>query len=108
MKKCTNLSRLVDVSGHDAHLTAERVDHTWAVRAHEARPGLRSESLRDLDLVRLRDTLRDANNEADFILDGLKNGVGGERRWHVKDGGVGPGLLDCLKVKYCQDIVKTT
>ena len=44
----TNLSRLVDVAGLDAHLAPERVDDTGAVGADEARLALALERVDDL------------------------------------------------------------
>lgn len=41
------------------------------------------------DLVGLRDALCDADNEADFILNGLDDRVSSEWWWHVEDSGIG-------------------
>lgn len=46
----TDLSRLMDVSGLDTHLAAQRVDDTGAVRSDQARFGLALERVLDLDL----------------------------------------------------------
>jgi hypothetical protein len=83
-KTRTNLAGLVDVSGHDAHLAPARVDHTGAVRAHEAARTLRRERLRDADLVRLRDALGDAHDQPNLSLDSLDDCISRERRRHVE------------------------
>ena len=45
-----------------------------------------------LDHVEHRDALGDADDQRELGVDGLEDGVGGERRRHVDDGGGGAGL----------------
>jgi hypothetical protein len=104
------------MSGLNAHFAAKRVDDARAVGANEAGFGLAAESVRDLtigiskdvkagtvliasclNLVSLRDTLSDADNEANLILNGLNDSVGGERRGNIENGSIRLGFLNRLK-----------
>lgn len=49
------------------------------------------------DLVGLRDALCNADNEADFILNGLDDSVSSERWWHVEDSGIGLRVANGLR-----------
>ena len=50
-----------------------------------------------LDLVLLRNTLRNRNNETDLVLNSLKNGVRGGRGRNVENGSIGLGLAHGLR-----------
>jgi hypothetical protein len=100
MKWRTNPARLVDVSWHNAHLTPEGVDDTRAVGPNHAGLGLGCKGLSNLDLIRLRNTLSDADDEANLVLNGLENGISGKGRGHVEHSRVRLGLLHRLQCKY--------
>ena len=83
---------LVNAAGHDADLGFAGRDDAGAVGADEAR--LRVLELRpDLHHVVDRDAFGDADDQRQAGVFGFEDGVGGERRRHEDDGGVGAGLL---------------
>jgi len=60
------------------------------------RLALALQSIHDLDLVELRDSLGDGDDESDLSLDGFEDSIRGSGRRNVDDGGVGLGVLDGL------------
>lgn len=92
----TDATRGVNVTGHDTDLATLGVDDTGAVGAYETRLGLGSESGSDTDLILLGDTFGDSDDEGDFVLDGLNDGVGGTGGRNVEDGSVGLCLANSL------------
>lgn len=52
----------------------------------------------DLDFISLWDTFRDTNDEANFSLNGLEDGVCGERRRDINHGSVRLDFSDSLNV----------
>lgn len=90
----SDLSRHVDMSGHDTHLATSRVDDTRAVRSNHPRLALALQSIHDLDLIELRDSLGDGDDESDLSLNGLEDSISGSGRRNVDDGSVGLGVLD--------------
>ena len=73
--------------GHDSHL-ALFGDHPRTVAADHPGLALAPERVVDHQLVPLRDTLGDGNDQGDLGFDGLENGTGGKGRRHVDDGSV--------------------
>lgn len=112
----------MDGTGLDAHLAALGVDDTRAVGANKTRLRLVLERVHDLwrtqrrkliavgradgdthpDFVQLGDTLRNADNKANLILDGFDDGIRGGGWWHVEDGRIRLnlpyGLASCQHV----------
>jgi hypothetical protein len=80
----------VDVPRHDADLALVRRDHARAVRADQARGAALQVAL-GAHHVLDRDALGDADDEGDARLGRLHDRVGGARRRHVDDAGVGAG-----------------
>ena len=110
----------MNVARLDTHLTSKWVDDTGAVGADEARLRLavqRSHHLRDVahvnttfraefaktntNLISLRNALSDAGDEANFILNGLNDGIGRKGRRDVDDGCIRLSLSDSLP-RVCQ------
>ena len=56
-----------------------------------------------LDLVLLRNTLRNRDNETDLVLNSLKNGVRGGRGRNVENGSIGLGLAHGLRCDESQN-----
>ena len=81
-----------DVARHDADLALVRREHARAVRPDQ--PALRAAE-RPLHLHHVEDgnALGDADDQLDLGGDRLGDGVGGEGRRHIDDGGVGAGAL---------------
>lgn len=98
----------MDVPRHDAHLAPEGVDDTRAVGAYEAGLRLALQRIDDLipsvfikhvryleegssvitthaNFVKLGDTLGDADDEANLVLDSLDDSVCGARRRDVEN-----------------------
>ena len=113
--RLTNPTGLVDGPRLDTHLAAKGVDDTRAVGSNETRLRLTHQSMVDLkkgerdfhediniaavtylDLILLRNTLSNANNQANLVLNGLNDSVGGVGGRNVEHGCVGLGLLDGL------------
>lgn len=82
----TNLSLLMNVTGHDTNLAFTRLNDTGAVRTYESRLALGAHNGFDLDHVEGGDTLSDADDEVHLGFDSLKNGVGSKRWRNVDDG----------------------
>ena len=110
------------MAGLDAHLAAEGVDDTRAVGANETRLGLALERVHDLsqaqrrdqiaarqtdsetypDFIQLGYTLRNADNEANFVLNGFDDRIRRGRWWYVEDGGIRLDLPHGLRsCKHC-------
>ena len=81
----------MNVAGHDSNLALTWLDDTWAVRSNKTSLGLRLHDRLNLDHIEGGDTLSDADNEVHLSLDSLQDGVGGEGRGHINDGGLGIG-----------------
>ena len=81
----------MDVTRHDTNFALVWLDNTWAVWSDQASFVLRFHDRLDLDHVKGWNALRDADNEVHLSLDSLQDGVGGERRWNVDDGGFSIG-----------------
>lgn len=72
----TNFSLLENVTWHDTHFTSLGND-TRAVSADHPRLVLRFQSVVHPDLIPLRNTLGDSDNEFDLILDSFDDSIGG-------------------------------
>jgi hypothetical protein len=92
----TDLTGLVDVSGHDTDLTLVGLDDTGAVRTNEAGLGLLVEAVLDTDHVNLGDTLGNADNERDLSINSLEDSSGGTGRGDIDNSGVGTSLGSTL------------
>jgi len=92
----TDLTGLVDVSGHDTDLALVGLDDTGAVRTDETGLGLLVEAVLDSDHVGLGDTLGNAHDEGDLGIDGLEDGSGSAGRGDVDNGSVSTGVLSAL------------
>lgn len=86
----------MDVSGHDTDFASLWVDDTWAVGSHKTRLALALEGVGDPDLVGLRDSFCDGDDQGHLSLDGLDDGISSKRRWDIDDRGVRLCLLDCI------------
>ena len=64
------------MSGHDTHL-APLTDNTRAVTANHPTLALTLQSVHDPDLISLRDSLRDGDDQLDLVLDSFDDGIGG-------------------------------
>lgn len=78
---------------HDPHLTPLTNDPR-TVPSNHPRLALTFQRIHDLDLVALRNTLGDGDDQLDLVLDGFDDSVGCERWGDVDDGGVGLGVGD--------------
>ena len=82
----------MDVAGHDADLAFVRRDDTGAVGSDQPRLRARKRALH-LDHVEHRNALGDADDQRQFGVDRLQNGVGRVGRRHVDRGGGRTGRL---------------
>lgn len=87
-----DIAGLEDVARHDADLALAGGHHAGAVRPDQPRLRPRQGAL-DTDHVGDRNALGDADDERDFRLDRLADGIGRARRGHVDDRGIGAGGL---------------
>ena len=78
----------VDVAGHDADLAGVRRDHAGAVRADQARFGMRQRAF-DTHHVKHRDAFGDSDDQFHFSVDGFEDRVRREGRWHVDHRSIG-------------------
>lgn len=83
------------MSGHDTHFAGFRND-TGTVSTNHSRFALRFQGVIHSDLVPLRDTFGDGDNQLDLVLDGFNDSIGSSRRWNVNDGSIGFGMLDSV------------
>ena len=102
----THAALLVDMAGHDTNLALQnetliriyvsmdekrrpcylpRCNDAWAVGTNQTRLVLSDEPVFDANHVLLRDTLGDADNQRDFGIDGLQNGLSSAGRRDVDD-----------------------
>lgn len=89
----TDLSSLVDVTGHDTDLTLLGGDDAGAVGADKSGLVLLDQCGFDSDHILGRNTFSDADGEGNFGFDGIEDGVGSELGWDVDDGSVGTSSL---------------
>lgn len=89
----TNLALLEDMSRHDTHLAPFSND-TRAVSTNHPTFALALQGVKHPDLIPLRNTLGDGDDQLDLILDSLNDGVGGTCRRDVNDRSVRLGLAD--------------
>jgi hypothetical protein len=92
----TDLSSLVDVTGHDTDLALLRRDDTRAVGTDESGLVLLDESRLDTDHILGGDTFSNANGKRNFGFDGVKDGVGSEFWGNVDHGSVGASSLSSI------------
>jgi hypothetical protein len=92
----TDVTALVNVTGHDTNFALVRSDDTRAVGTNETRLALGQESLLDSDHIVLRNTFSDGNNQRNFSFDGFQDGGSSARRGNVDDGSISLGFLDSL------------
>lgn len=97
----TDLSPLMDVTGHDTDLALLGGDDAGAVGADKSGLVLLDQGRFDSDHVLGGDTFSDADGKGNFGFDGIKDGVGGELGRDVDDGSVGTSSLktsnyDCV------------
>mmetsp|Transcript_24059 Transcript_24059/g.67777 ORF Transcript_24059/g.67777 Transcript_24059/m.67777 type:complete len:251 (+) Transcript_24059:301-1053(+) len=94
----SNLAWSVDVTGHDPDLALARLDNSWTVRPDQPRCRLAVQRMLHARHFLLRNSLRDGNDQRNFRLDRVHDGLGAEGRRHVDDGRVrldlGFGLRD--------------
>src|SRR6202035_890396 len=90
-----NPPRREDVSRHDAHFGRAWSDEPWTIRANQPRI-IVFQKANDADHVVDGDALREAHNQLEPRCGGFHDRVGGARRWHENDGGIGPGRRDRL------------
>lgn len=91
----TYFALLEDVSRHDPHL-APLTDDTRAVPANHPALALAFQRVHDPDLVPLRNTLGDGDDELDLVLNGLDDGVRCTGWRDVNDRSVGLRFSDSL------------
>lgn len=72
---------------HNTHLTAF-ADNPWTVTTNHPALALALQNVHNLDLISLRDTLGDGDDEFNLVLDGFNDSIGGEGRGNVDDRGV--------------------
>lgn len=112
--KHTNPSGLVDVPRLDTNLASFGVNDTWTVGTNKTRLRLVLECVGNLtharqsttkpttdrtsypDLVGLGDTLRNANDQRNFVVYGFNNCISSEWRWNIDHSRVGLSLLNGL------------
>ena len=83
----------MNVTGHDTDFALARCDDTRAVWTDKTSFVLLDQGGLDADHVLGGDALGDADGETDLGLHGVNDGLGGEGRWDVDDGGIGIGRL---------------
>lgn len=83
----TNFTLAEDMAGHNTHLTAF-ADNPGTVTTNHPALALALQSVHNLDLVSLRDTFGDGDDELNLVLDGFNDGIGGEGRRNVNDRGI--------------------
>ena len=72
------------MSRHNTHL-APLTNNPRAITSNHARLALALQGIHDADLIPLGNTLSDGNDELDFLLDSLNDGVGGPGGRDVDD-----------------------
>src|SRR5690606_23605851 len=87
--------RLVDVTGHDADLALFGSDDAGTVGSDEAGARALQRPLHP-DHVQNRNAFCYADDKRDLRCNRLENRIGGERRWHIYDTGVGLCRGPCL------------
>ncbi len=80
-----NLAGHMDVTRHDSDFAFARLNNAGTVRADETSLVLRAHDGLHLDHVESGNALGDAHNEVHLSLDGLQDGVGGERRRDINN-----------------------
>lgn len=83
----TDFTLFEDMAGHNTHLTAFADDPRTVTTNHSAL-ALTLQSVHNPDLVSLRDTLSDGDDELNLVLDGFDDSIGGEGRGNVDDRGI--------------------
>ena len=90
----TDLSSLMDVTGHDADLALLGRDDARAVGTDESGFVLLDESRLDSDHILGGDTFSNTYSKRNFGFDGVKDGVGGEFWGNVDYGSIGTSSLN--------------
>mmetsp|Transcript_22665 Transcript_22665/g.65266 ORF Transcript_22665/g.65266 Transcript_22665/m.65266 type:complete len:351 (-) Transcript_22665:195-1247(-) len=91
-----NLSGGVNVARHNADLALPGLDDAGTVWSDETSGTLHTQGLLHLGHVLLGDALGDGHDERNFVLDGIHDGGGAERRGDVDDGRIGLDAVDGL------------
>ena len=81
----SNFSFLVNISRHNTYFALSWLNNSWAVRSNQSSFILWLHYWFDNDHVQGWDTLSDTDNEFNFCLDGLENGICSKRRWYIND-----------------------
>lgn len=92
----SDLSLLVNVAGHDTNLAFLRLDNSGAVGADQSGLALRKKPVLDANHVVLGNSLGNADSQGDLSIQGLFDGLCGERRRHEDHGGGGTSLVHSL------------
>ena len=66
----------------------------------------RSNESTNLDLIRLWDTLCNANNQPDLVLNRFEDSIGRSGRWHIKNSSIWVCFPHGLRSKWCQRLSK--
>lgn len=83
----TDFTLSEDMAWHNTHLTAF-ADNPWTVTTNHPALALALQNVHNLDLISLRDTLGDGDDEFNLVLDGFNDSIGGEGRGNVDDRGI--------------------
>ena len=75
----------MNVTGHDSNFALTWLNDTWAVRSDESSLILRFHDRFNLDHIKCRNSLGDADNEVHLGFDSFEDGIGSKRRRDVDD-----------------------